>query len=194
MRPSEPAVLMASLQVLCSENLRSTFVAALAMKVRGFPGIERKPQYKKVMNWKRFFLAFIAAFIFLFVFGFLWYATLMHGAHREVATLLRPEADLQGHFSWLIVGHLVMAFFFTLLCARYVPDGRSSAGAMLGILVGLVLAGPHLISFAVQPLTFKILCGWTAGAVIQFAIAGAIVGAIYKPATSHIMYVKERSR
>jgi hypothetical protein len=51
-----------------------------------------------------------------------------------------------------------------------------------------------LISFAVQPLTFKILCGWIAGAVIQFTIAGAIVGAIYKPATAHIMYVKERSR
>ena len=144
------------------------------------------------MNWKKFFFAFIAAFVFLFVFGFLWYATLMHDAHREVATLLRPEADLKSYFGWLAAGQFVMAFFFTLLCARYVPSGGS--GAMLGILVGLVYAGPHLISFAVQPLTFKILCGWIAGAVIQFTIAGAIVGAIYKPATGHIMYVKERSR
>ena len=87
-----------------------------------------------------------------------------------------------------------MAFFFTLLCARYVPNGRAGAGAMLGILVGLVYAGPHLISFAVQPLTFKILFGWIAGAVIQFAIAGAVVGAIYKSATDHIMYVNERLR
>ena len=47
------------------------------------------------MNWKKFFFAFIAAFVFLFVFGFLWYATLMHDAHREVPTLLRPEADLK---------------------------------------------------------------------------------------------------
>jgi uncharacterized protein DUF1761 len=146
------------------------------------------------MNWKKFFFAFIAAFIFLFVFGFLWYATLMHDAHREVPTLLRPEADLKSYFGWIIVGHIVMAFFFTLLCARYVPGGRPGAGAMLGILVGLVYAGPHLISFAVQPLTFKILFGWIAGAVIQFAIAGAIVGAIYKPAAGQVMYVKERSR
>jgi uncharacterized protein DUF1761 len=146
------------------------------------------------MNWKKFFFAFIAAFIFLFVFGFLWYATLMHDAHREVPTLLRPEADLKSYFGWIIVGHIVMAFFFTLLCARYVPGGRPGTGAMLGILVGLVYAGPHLISFAVQPLTFKILFGWIAGAVIQFAIAGAIVGAIYKPAAAQVMYVKERSR
>src|SRR5215831_1525037 len=146
------------------------------------------------MNWKKFFFAFIAAFVVLFVFGFLWYATLMHDAHREVPTLLRPEADLKDYFKWLALGHLVMAFFFTVLCTRYVPNGRVGAGAVLGLLVGLVYAGPHLISFAVQPLTFKILFGWIAGAVIQFTIAGAIVGTIYKPATEDIMYVKERSR
>ena len=146
------------------------------------------------MNWKRFFFAFIGAFIFLFAFGFLWYATLMHDVHREVPTLLRPEGDLKSYFVWLAFGQFVMAFFFTLLCARYVPAGRAGAGATLGLLVGLVYAGPHLISFAVQPLTFKILFGWIAGAVIQFTIAGAIVGAIYKPASEHIMYVKERMR
>ncbi|MFL6551787.1 MAG: hypothetical protein DMF32_09340 [Verrucomicrobia bacterium] len=146
------------------------------------------------MNWNKFFVAFIAAFVFLFVFGFLWYATLMHDTHREVPTLLRPEADLKSYFRWLALGHFVMAFFFTLLCARYVPSGRAGAGAMLGLLVGLVYAGPHLISFAVQPLTLKILCGWIAGAVIQFTVAGAIVGAIYKPPTGQIMYVKERLR
>jgi hypothetical protein len=144
------------------------------------------------MNWKKFFVAFIAAFVFLFVFGFLWYATLMHGAHREVSTLLRPEADLKSHFGWLVLGHLVMAFFFTTLCARFVPPCGAGASAVLGILVGLVYAGAHLISFAVQPLTTKILCGWILGGVIQFAIAGAIIGAIYKPASAHITFVKER--
>src|SRR6476620_9190107 len=146
------------------------------------------------MIGKKSFFELIRRFIFLFVFGFLWYATLMHDAHREVPTLLRSETDLKSYFGWLALGQFVMAFFFTLLCARYVPNGRAAAGALLGLLVGLVYAGPHLISFAVQPLTFKILCGWIAGAVIQFTVAGAIVGAIYKPATTHLMYVKERSR
>ena len=136
------------------------------------------------MNWKKFSFAFIAAFVFLFAFGFLWYATLMHDVHREVPTLLRPEDDLRAtscgspsvSSSW---------HSFSRCCARYVRNGRAGSGAMLGLLVGLVYAGPHLISFAVQPLTFKILFGWIAGAVIQFTIAGAIVGAIYKPASEH---------
>jgi len=61
--------------------------------------------------------------------------------------------------------------------------GGVFGSAKLGILVGLVYAGPHLISFAVEPLTTKILGGWIVGAVIQFAIAGGIVGAIYKPSS-----------
>ena len=133
------------------------------------------------MNWKKFFLAFIAAFVFLFVFGFLWYAKLMHGAHREVPGLLRPEADLGNYFPWIICGHIVMAFFLAVLCSRFVPAGGAGAAATLGILVALVYAGPHLITYAVQPITTTILCGWIVGALIQFAIAGAIIGAIYKP-------------
>ena len=135
------------------------------------------------MNWKKFFIAFVAAFGFIFLFGFIWYGTLMAGAHHEVPTLLRTETEFRSHFGWLILGHVVMAFFFAMLCARFVPTGGAGASAALGILVGLVYAGAHLISFAVQPLTIKILCGWIAGGVIQFAIAGTIIGAIFSTTT-----------
>jgi hypothetical protein len=144
------------------------------------------------MNWKKFFIAFIAAFVFLFFFGFVWYGMMMQGAHHEVPTLLRPEADFKSYFPWLVLGHLVMAFFFTILCVRFVPAGGVGATAMLGLLLGLVFAGPHLISFAVQPLTTKILGGWVVGAIIQFTIAGAIIGAIYKPTPAHVTFVKQR--
>jgi hypothetical protein len=142
------------------------------------------------MHWKKFFTAFIAAFIFLFLFGFLWYGTLMRGAHEEVQALFRPKPD----YPFLILGHIVMAFFFAMLCVRFVPSGGIAASAGLGILVGLVYAGTHVISFAVEPLKTKILWGWIAGGVIQFAIAGAIIGAIYKPPPSHVTFVKERPR
>jgi len=128
------------------------------------------------MDWKKFFIAFVAAFGFLFLFGFLWYGMLMHGAHQEVPSLLRSKPD----FPWLIFGHIVMAFFLTLLCAKFVPAGGAGGFAKLGIVVALIYAGADLITFAVQPLTTKILCGWIVGDLVQFAIAGAIVGAIYK--------------
>src|SRR5207247_8019725 len=80
-------------------------------------GSWQKRRQKEIMNWKKFFIAFIAAFGFIFLFGFLWYGKLMHGAHQEVPTLWRPEADFGNHFSSLVFGHIVMAFFLTLACA-----------------------------------------------------------------------------
>jgi hypothetical protein len=166
---------------LALKNLESTTTRRFAMKPFGPDGNQQEPRQKEIMNLKKFFIAFIAAFVFLFVFGFLWYGTLMHGAHQEVQHLFRPEAEFKDHFTWLILGHIVMAFFLTMLCARFVPAGGAGGGALLGLLVALVYVGTHLITFAVQPITSKILWGWNAGALIQFIVAGAIIGAIYKP-------------
>jgi len=137
------------------------------------------------MNWKKFFIAFIATFVFIFAFGFIWYGKLLHGIHSEVPALWRPEMDAPNYMSWLILGHVVMAFFLTMLCARYATGG-AGAGARLGFMVALVYAGADFITYAVQPLTTKILCGWIVGDLLMFAIAGAIIGAIYKPSTSGV--------
>jgi hypothetical protein len=79
-----------------------------------------------------------------------------------------------------------MAFFLTMLCSKFVPGGGPGPCAKLAILVALIYVGVDLIWFAVQPLTTKILGGMIIGDLIQFGIAGAIIGAIYKsssPAT-----------
>jgi len=135
------------------------------------------------MNWKKFFIAFIAAFVFMFAFGFVWYGKLLHGVHNEVPVLWRTEADFGNYFPWLILGHVVMAFFLTMLCARY-SSGGAGCSACLGLLVALVYAGNDFITYAVQPITTKMLCGWIGGDLLMFAIAGAIIGAIYKPSTA----------
>src|SRR5207244_11688707 len=108
------------------------------------------------MKWKKFIIAFIIAFVFLFVFGFLWYGMLMHGAHQQVATLFRAEP----RYHALILGHLVMAFFLTLLCARFVPAGGLGMCSVLGVLLFVVFAGAVLISFAVLLVTRVIIIGW----------------------------------
>src|SRR5438132_11552031 len=112
------------------------------------------------MDWKKFFIAFVAAFGFIFLFGFLWYGKLMHGAHQEVPMLWRTESDFGNHFSSLVFGHIVMAFFLTLLCARFVPAGGAGACALLGILLSLLCAGSDLITICVYPLSPTMLCWW----------------------------------
>ena len=129
------------------------------------------------MNHKRGFLAFIAAFVVIFFFEFLWHGMLMKSAYMETPTLWRTEPM----FPLLILGQLVIAFAFTGLYVRKVGVNGAATGMGYGIVIGILCAGGDLIRFAVQPLTIKILWMWIAGGLIEFAILGAIVGAIYKP-------------
>src|SRR5260370_19311951 len=84
------------------------------------------------MNWSKFFVAFIAAFVFIFFFGFVWHGILMKSAYMEIASHYRAHDDM----IWpsLIFGHVVMAFFLTMLYARH-GGGSVSSGACPGVLV-----------------------------------------------------------
>ena len=84
-------------------------------------------------------------------------------------------------FPLLILGQLVIAFAFTGLYVCKVGVNGAATGMGYGLVIGILCAGGDLIRFAVQPLTTKILWMWIAGGLIEFAILGAIVGAIYKP-------------
>jgi hypothetical protein len=136
------------------------------------------------MNPKKLLFAFVAAFIFIFVFEFLLHAKLLHNAYKVMEGIWRPEANFQRLFPYLVLGQAIMAFFFTMIYARGFANSGVAGGIGLGIMVGLFLMGLNLISFVVQPLTRTILLGWSIGGLVEFAIAGAIVGAIYKPSTT----------
>jgi hypothetical protein len=136
------------------------------------------------MNWKKLLLAFIAAFVFIFLFGFVWHGKLMQSAYMVIAGHWRSEADFGRLFPVLILGHAVMAFFLVMIYASFAPAvGGAGTGALLGILVGFLYTGYDLIRFAVEPLTRKILVLWFVGDLLEFAIAGAIIGAIYRAET-----------
>ena len=135
------------------------------------------------MNWTKFFIAFVVAFIFVFFFGFVWHGILMKSAYMEIQSHYRGHDDM----IWpsLLLGHAVMAFFLTMLYARH-GGGSVSSGMCMGILVGLICVGLYFIRFAVEPLTTKILLMGGIGDVLEFGLAGALIGAIYKPNTSGV--------
>jgi hypothetical protein len=132
---------------------------------------------------KRIF-AFLAALAVIFVFEFLWHGMLMKDSYMEVPSLWRPDAEMGTYFPLLFLGQAVMAFFFVGIYCRGFSGSGVPGGVRLGIMLAFLCIGGHLIQFAVQPLTTKILGMWIAGGLIEFAIVGAIVGAIYKPSSN----------
>ena len=150
------------------------------MKVAGLLGGLADLKQKN-MNWKKFFIAFIAAWVFVFVYEWVFHGMILHSSYAEIATVMRAPADIK--FPLLMLGQAVFVFFFALIFVRGFGSGGGTAGGFrYGVLVGLFLCGLNLIDYAVQPLTTTILIAWCIGAIIEFAIAGAIVGVIYKPA------------
>ena len=57
-----------------------------------------------------------------------------------------------------------------------------AGGVALGIIVAVLRVGLNLITYAVQPLSVKIVVSWSIGGFLEAAVAGAIAGAIYKQA------------
>ncbi len=134
------------------------------------------------MNWKKFFIAFIAAFVFVFVYEWVFHGMIMKPSYTQTASLWRSEADFNSHFPLLVGGQAVFVFFFTMVFVRGFGSGGGTAGGFrYGVLIGLLGCGANLIQYAVQPLTTTILISWCIGGIVEFAIAGAIIGAIYKP-------------
>ena len=139
----------------------------------------------KIMNWKKFFVAFIAAFVFIFIFEWIFHGIILKETYAALPPgLMRPAEEFMKHFfHWLVLGQLVFVFFFTMIFASF-GGGGAAAGARYGILVALLGFGANLIQFAVHPLTTRVLGFWGIGGLIELAIAGAIVGAIYKRSSS----------
>jgi hypothetical protein len=132
------------------------------------------------MNWKKFFIAFVAAFVFVFIYEWVFHGIVLQSSYAQMSALMRPKADVS--FPLLIFGQAVGTFFFTMIFVRGFGSGGGLAGGFrYGILVGLFLCGGIIISYAVQPLTSAIVIAWCIGGIIESAIAGAIVGALYTP-------------
>lgn len=138
------------------------------------------------MNWKRFFFAFIAAFLFMFLWGWLFNQVFMKDVYAQTSAqtpgLWRPQAEMMGHFPWLVIGQLILVGAFVLIFASGFADGGPLAGIKLGIMIEVLAFGARLMMYTVQPFPGKLIAYWTLGGFIEMIVTGAIVGAIYQSA------------
>ena len=133
------------------------------------------------MNMKRLFGAFIAAFIFAFLFEWLLHGVILKGSEAALPQgLARAPADFQNHFLWVLLGEAIMVFMFTMIYACGFAAGGVRAGVGLGIMFGIIYTGANLISYGVQPFPGNLVAWYSISGLIEYAVAGAIVGTIYK--------------
>jgi hypothetical protein len=133
---------------------------------------------------KRFILAFIAAYSFMFFWGWLLNGLLLKDVYAQTPTLWRSQTEMMSLFHWIIIGQALIIFAFVVIYASGFALGGVIAGIRLGILLEIAAIGMRMGFYAVQPFPGKLVIYGSIGGLIEMAVVGAIVGAIYKPAAA----------
>jgi len=136
------------------------------------------------MNWKEFFLAFIAAFIFIFLWGWFYNGVLLKDAFAGAQSLFRPREEIMSLFDWIIIGQAGLALSFVMIYASGFAGGGIAAGVRLGIMLEILAVSARFMFNATQPFPAKLLVVISVGGFIEMIVTGLIVGAIYKPAAA----------
>ena len=134
------------------------------------------------MNTKRWLMASIAAFVVIVVLEYVVNEILLAEAYRQTAAVWRPQADMQ-RLMWLWwVSYAVSALVFALIYAQgYEPAKAGAAqGMRYGMYMGVFLAASIALGFyAALPIPAALAVYWFISGVVTWAIAGAVVGALY---------------
>jgi len=132
------------------------------------------------MNWKKFFIAFVVAFVFMFFWGWLYTGVLLKDVLAQAQSLFRPREEIMGLFHWIVIGDAGLALSFVMIYASAFAGGGIAAGVRLGIMLEILAISARCAIYATQPFPAKLLVLASIGGFIEMIGTGVIVGGIYK--------------
>ena len=135
------------------------------------------------MNAKRWLWASIAVFAVMAISDLLIHGVLLSGLYRQTASVWRPPMDAR-QLTWIFfVGYLVFAPFFALIYTKGYEPGKSGLGQGLrfGFYLGAMLSVLNSYAwYVVLPIPLVVACYWFAAIFVQFILAGAAAGLVYR--------------
>ena len=137
------------------------------------------------MNPKRLTLSIVAVFLGVWMTDFLIHGVWLKSAYERTMSLWRPEADMQAHMAWLMLGQFIFAATFATLWAKgFAATGCFRCACIYGAFMGLASQATTLITYAVQPFPAEIAVKWFLSGVAQGVLMGLLVRAVYRPAAA----------
>src|SRR5258708_5423699 len=120
------------------------------------------------MNPKRLVLAIVAVFVGVFVTDFLIHVVWLKDDYAAPASLWRPEAEMQKHMGWLMLGQFLAAATFVVLWAKgFAEKACPICAVMFGLFMALFGQAHTLISYAVRPLPATLAVKWCIAPLVQ---------------------------
>jgi hypothetical protein len=135
------------------------------------------------MNFGRIAAAAVVAWIVSLGVGFVVNDVLLAGIAAANVSVMRPEAQLMANlpigFAFLLVGFFAFAYAYA---KGYEGGNGVVEGIRFGVLVALIVTGFGLIwQYVMFPITPAYAAAIIIDSILELALYGAIVGAIYQP-------------
>ena len=137
------------------------------------------------MSLKKWAVATLGAFVVLFASGFVIHHLWLGEFYKANASWWRPEAEMGSMMPLMFTSHLALAALLTVVYAKGYESGKGGIGQgfRFGILMGLLLTVPNsLMNYVIYPYPMSLIVNWLIGGVAELALAGAVIGALYRPA------------
>jgi len=133
------------------------------------------------MNLKKWLLATGAAFLVITVVDYLIHEVWLKSTYLEYLEFWRSHNDMKARMPFLFVGQLVAAGLLALIYPKgFEKKSPTQEGARCGLILGLLVYLPHnLIGYFVYPYPTKLFIDWTLGGVLEYVLAGIMIGMVY---------------
>ena len=121
----------------------------------------------------------LAIFISWNIMDFVIHGIILKNAYQETAQLWRPMEEMKMGLMYFTI--LISAAVFVLIYKRLITNKNMNSaiqyGALFGVAVGISMGYG---SYSVMPITYLTAITWFFGVLVEFVVAGILVGIIVK--------------
>ena len=130
---------------------------------------------------KRLILAVIVVFVAWQVLDFVLHGLILMKTYQETASLWRPMEEMKRGVMMLVC--LVAATSFVVIYAGLVHTRSVATGLKYGLIFGAATgASMGFGSYSFLPIPLSLAFAWFIGSLVEYAVAGLLVGWIVKEA------------
>ena len=136
-------------------------------------------------DWKKLPIAFVAVLVVGQVSNFLVHGQWLAPTYQSLASVWRPEADMESKMWIMFVTGAVFAFFFCYVFARGYEGKGLAEGARYGAIIGLFFGVPQAYdSYVIYPIPYSLALKWFVSGLVVCVLMGIVAAAVYKPSRS----------
>lgn len=129
----------------------------------------------------RFWMAFAAVYVVFHALGFALHGVYLADTYKSLASIWRPEAEMQAKMWIMFVNSAVYLFLFCYIFTRGYENKGVMEGVRYGALMGVFVSVMSAFdSYVIYPVPQDLATTWFVSGVAIYIVLGAILALIYK--------------